>query len=369
MFIKIALLSGVFAFSAFAEDTLEERVEKLEDKVNAPQLRANLFNPGLTVFGNSVVCVGKGCERPFTLREIELDLRASIDPWADGVVILAFEPHGGDHAAVAIEEGYVVIKKLPLIDDAPWGLSLKIGHYLAPFGRFNQIHLHDLPQINQPAAMSAFLGGPSGLNRNGISAEFFVPTPGDNNSLRLNLNLMNGGGLPFQKVKDAQYPSGLIHSAWFWDLAPEHDLEVGLSAYLEHNPTPGTQLIQLYGTDINYKWRPYKQGDKRTFLLGGELFVANGTQGLNGYWPLGGFVWTQYQLNQWFYPSVRYSYYQGVKYDYPSHSVGAFLTYYTTEFLRLRAGYEWDNHNQNQVLLEVNFVMGSHPVEPYWVNR
>jgi hypothetical protein len=53
----------------------------------------------------------------------------------------------------------------------------------------------------------------------------------------------------------------------------------------------------------------------------------------------------------------------------------AFLTYYTTEFLRLRLGYE---HTKSDVAemdgldtgwLELNFVFGSHPVEPYWVNR
>lgn len=362
--VRIALLIGLFAFSSFSE-TLEERVEKLEDKVNAPQIRANLFNPGLTVFGNFLGCVG--CKNPFELREIELDLRASIDPWADGVVIIAFEPHG-PHAAVDIEEGYVVIKKLPLLDDAPWGLNIKIGRYLQPFGRFNQIHTHDLPQIDQPAPVQVFLNNHA-FSRIGVSAEFFIPTPGDNNSLRLNLNLINGGGLQFHKIKDPRYPAGLARLAWFWDLAPEHDLEVGSSAYLENNPEANVQPLQLYGADIYYKWRPYKQGEKRSFLVGTELFVANGVNGKNGYWPLGTFVWAQYQINQWFYPGVRYSYYQGVQHDNPNHAVGAFLTYYTTEFLRLRAGYEWDNHEQNKFLLEVNFVMGSHPVEPYWVNR
>lgn len=360
---KIAFLLGLFTFYAHAESlqSLEERVENLEDKVNAPQIRANLFNPGITAFGNFLGCVG--CKKPFILREIELDLRASIDPWADGVVIIAFE---SEHEHVHIEEGYVVIKKLPILDDAPWGLTLKIGHYLQPFGRFNQIHLHDLPQITEPAPVKVFLGGHN-LARNGISAEFFIPTPGETNSLRLNLNLINGGGLPFNEVENAKYPAGLAHLTWFWDLAAEHDLEAGLSAYLEHNPDKSP--VQLYGTDINYKWRPYKQGEKQSLLIGGELFVGNGVKRLGGYWPLGGFVWTHYQINQWLYPGLRYSYYQGVKQDNPNHAVGAFLTYYMTEFLRLRAGYEWDNYNQNKFLLEINFVMGSHPVEPYWVNR
>ena len=56
-------------------------------------------------------------------------------------------------------------------------------------------------------------------------------------------------------------------------------------------------------------------------------------------------------------------------------SYAAFWTYYTTEFLRLRLGYE---HSESDVpeldglgtaWFELNFVFGSHPVEPYWVNR
>ncbi|MBH1988762.1 MAG: hypothetical protein I8H75_03350 [Myxococcaceae bacterium] len=346
-------------------ETLEERVDRLEDRINAPQIRQNLFNPGLTAFGNFLTCIG--CQKPFELREIELDIRASIDPWADGVAIIAFEPHGS-HEAVHIEEGYALLKKLPGLDEAPWGLTLKMGKYLLPFGRFNQIHLHDLPQMTQPKPVQAFLGD-HGFSRPGISAEFFIPTPGENNSLRLNLNILASNGLPFARIKNQTYPAGSARLAWFWDLAAEHDFEVGASAYLQGHPEFNLQPLQLYGADAYYKWRPYLQGEKRSFLIGSELFVANGVQGRNGYWPWGMFIWSQMQINQWLYPGIRYSYLQGAQVDTPSHSVGAFLTYYTTEFLRLRAGYEWDNHQQHKALLEINFIFGSHPVEPYWVNR
>ena len=54
---------------------------------------------------------------------------------------------------------------------------------------------------------------------------------------------------------------------------------------------------------------------------------------------------------------------------------GAFHTYSTTEFLRFRLGFE---HTESDVasldglssgFLELNFVYGSHPSEPCWVNR
>ena len=336
---------------------------------HTPQQRPNLFNPGITAFGNMLTCAGD-CPKIFQLREVELDIRSSIDPWADGVLIISIEPPHGDHDhdVIGVEEGYAVLKKLPILDDAPWGLTLKAGKYLLPLGRFNQIHTHDLPQIDQPLVIRELLNHHA-LARVGFSGEFFIPTPGENNSLRLNLNLIQGGGLEVEKISNPRYPAGLIHSAWFWDLAPEHDLEWGLSTYLEDNKNPGKGLLQLYGVDLNYKWRPYQQGDKYSFLLGGEFFIANGIENKGGRHPLGFFVWTQYQLNQWFYPSLRYSYVQGTEQNI-RQAAGAFLTFYTTEFLRLRAGYEYDiGRNQSQFLFELNFVLGSHPVEPYWVNR
>ena len=76
--------------------------------------------------------------------------------------------------------------------------------------------------------------------------------------------------------------------------------------------------------------------------------------------------------------------YVGVRYDWleeladasqETQTLGAFVTYYTTEFLRFRVGLE---HNWSDLaeldgsdtgFVELNFIYGSHPAEPYWVNR
>lgn len=369
-------------------ESLELRLEKLEQKVNSPQIRPNLFNPGITAFGNFLTCAGQGypggikgsvghvhdpCISPFLLRELELDVRASVDPWADAVAILAFEQPEPGTFELEVEEGYFVLKKLPFFNTAPLGLKLKGGRFRVSFGRFNQIHTHDLPQTTIPLSEQRFLGG-HGLIRNGLSAQMFIPTPGDNNSLAVTLEILNGGGTNFKPVAKPIWPAGLLRLAWFWDLAPSHDLEVGFSAYAEHEEGRPGNLIQLYGSDINYKWRPYILGDKHSFLWGSEFFVANGVDKKYAAHPMGMFTWTQYQFNQWTYLGVRYDYNQGLTAD-NTHTVGTFLTYYTTEFLRLRLGYErvmeqsrWAA-GRNNVLLEFNFVFGSHPVEPYWVNR
>jgi len=131
--------------------------------------------------------------------------------------------------------------------------------------------------------------------------------------------------------------------------------------------------LQVYGLDANYKWKPFLQGDKHSFLLGGEFYLAPKEMSDKKIaYGLGGFGFAQYQFNQWLYLGVRYDYRHA--FNDVGHAAGAFLTYYTTEFLRFRLGYEvvadiGFSNPKNNVMLEVNFVFGSHPVEPYWVNR
>jgi hypothetical protein len=76
------------------------------------------------------------------------------------------------------------------------------------------------------------------------------------------------------------------------------------------------------------------------------------------------------------YVGGRYDYAQDIVDDSLATRVAAgYVSYYTSEFLRFRLGYEhrWSDipleDNVNSVMAEVNVVFGSHPTEPYWVNR
>ena len=84
----------------------------------------------------------------------------------------------------------------------------------------------------------------------------------------------------------------------------------------------------------------------------------------------------QYQTSYWLYLGVRYDWLKDPTDDrLTTSSVALYASYYTTEFLRFRIGVE---HRRSDIpadddittgLFEVNFVFGSHPTEPYWVNR
>ena len=368
---------------------LEGRIDQLEEEAAASKARANapaqqslsVFNPAITVFGNFLY---RNDDRPvyvdndpsaervddrFSLREAEVDFRAPIDPWADGVLITTFEAETPGEFEAAIEEGYVLLKKLPLLDSAPGGLKLKLGRFRPTFGRFNTIHLHDLPQMTYPRAVQNFLG-PEGFIADGVSGQFFLPSPSQKDVLDATLQVIDGGSIAVAPSSDSSDISSVAHVKWFRDLTPGQDVELGASAWTSFATN------QLYGLDATYRWKPYVGGEWKSFLVGAELFQASLDDDVHDSHPGGFDVWTQYQLGKNTYVGLRYDQADDlVDEDLVSRTIGAFLTYYTTEFLRFRVGLE---HTESDVavlddvdsaFLEVNTVFGSHPAEPYWVNR
>jgi hypothetical protein len=89
---------------------------------------------------------------------------------------------------------------------------------------------------------------------------------------------------------------------------------------------------------------------------------------------LAGYGFAQVQLSWHTYLGARYDYAQDIADDrLATQLVAGYLSYYTSEFLRFRAGYEhrWSDipaqDGVNSFIAEVNVVFGSHPTEPYWV--
>ena len=366
-------------------DFLEDEVLSQATPVSTPSgQRLNVFNPQMTVFGNFVARKdsrtvlndqGKAVDNRFNLREVEADFRAVIDPWADGVVITTFDSETPREFVAGIEEGYIILKRLPGLNLSPWGLKIKAGHFRPDFGRFNIIHTHDLPQTVPPLALQTFLGE-EGMIGNGVSGQFFLPLPWERNVVEASLEVLNGGGLPVAAENDGENPAFLGHLKWFTDLAPGHDVEIGASSYHGKYDREGRRNARLYGLDFQYKWKPYAGGEWRSFLFGGEFFRAQ-IDGMNrqGGDPFGYYLWSQYQFNRQTYLGVRYDRSDDLRDDLLHRAISTYLSYYTTEFLRLRLGYEHflhgdvDPDGRDTVYMEMNFVFGSHPVEPYWVSR
>jgi hypothetical protein len=391
------------ALEADLEDVKDENTDlkseladlKARQAANRPPASLNALNPQITAFLNAAMRIDdhevrtpSGVaidDRPF-LRSAEFDFRAAVDPYADAVAILSLEDQAGEGFSADAEEAYVVVKRLPVLEAAPLGLKLKLGRFRAPIGANNRIHMHDLPWTTRPLAIARLLGTESGeffesgVNPVGAEAEVILPTVIDGAVMELTGDVVDGGDIAIaQGLHD--HPGYIGHYNLFFTVADTHDFNFGLSGYYQ----AGTHSAGLAALDALYKWKPLAAGEFHSVVLGGELFRADrhfAEQVTGGplerhTMPWAGYGFAQVQLNWHTYLGARYDYAQDIDNTSQSRQVAAaYLSYYTSEFLRFRAGYEhrWSDiptepNNVNSFIAEVNVVFGSHPTEPYWVNR
>jgi hypothetical protein len=385
-----------------AEDANADLKSELADlkaqlAASKPPVSLNALNPQITAFLNGAMRVDdhqvttpEGVaidDRPF-LRTAEIDFRAAVDPYADAVTIVALEDEAGEGFGAEIEEGYVVVKRLPVLESAPLGLKLKLGRYRAPIGNVNRLHMHDLPWTTRPLPIARFLGSEngeffeSGFNPVGIDAEVILPEIIPGAVIELNADVVDGGGIAISDGEHA-HPGFVGRANVFFTARDTHDFSFGVSGYYEG----GAHRSGLVAADALYKWKPLAAGEFRSVVLGGELFYGDRKFGLDTTGdgvpdmdvqatPVAWYGFAQVQLSWHVYLGARYDYAQDIADPSIVTQVAAgYLSYYTSEFLRFRAGYEhrWSDvaadDGIDSFIAEVNVVFGSHPTEPYWVNR
>ena len=404
------------------EKPVEERVKELEAEVErlklqmpeedeevtteaaAPppaQVSPNALNPTVTVVGNGlyryddqavVLEEGEAVDNRFNLREVELDFRAAVDPFADGVFILAAESEVPGEYEVGVEEGYAVIKRLPVavLDDPPLGLQLKVGRFRPAVGRINLLHLHDLPQMTRPLTTEEWFGE-EGYVGNGASARVFLPTPFDEGSaVELTGQILTGGGAA---VADGagDSPAEVANLRWFRTFGEAHNVDLSVLFHHGRTDAAATRDAFTWSADFLYKWKPLRRGEYRSFVFGGQGFLGErdfaeeiDTDGdgepdafMEGSAsPSGYFAFAQLQTTRTTYLGGRWDDTSTIDDDQARRrAVGGYAAWYASEFLRLRLGYEHrmsdlaGEDGRNSLFAELNVVIGAHPPEPFWVNK
>ncbi len=107
---------------------------------------------------------GHGVEEGFNMREVELTLTGTVDPYFDALAMLTFTE---DH--VEVEEAYVTSRMLPA------GLQVKAGKFLSDVGYINKQHPHDWLFVDAPW-MREFFFGDEGLSEAGVQLSWLPPT-------------------------------------------------------------------------------------------------------------------------------------------------------------------------------------------------
>jgi hypothetical protein len=383
---------------------LETQIEQLQiQMLQAPEPEAaaaeqppvqsfpGILNPAISVIGNFMGRAdddnvfndeGDAIDDKVNLREVELDFRTAVDPYADAVVIAAFESEFPGEFEAGIEEGYITLKKLPFVE-LPLGMKFKVGRFRPLFGKTNILHTHDLPSSFRPLPVEEFLGE-EGFVQSGVSTNFFIPTPWDvNSSLDATVEIMDGGTIALSPQPESPI-SYLGHLRYFRTFADAHNFELGWTGYF-HPSGEGIGTAHAEAFDFLYIWKPLRQGQWKSYIVGGELMFAPKLtaeaedffqEDANDETPLGFSIFNQYQFNRRTYAGVRYDATDTIlNPDFQRKSITPYLSYYFSEFLRFRVNYEhrWsdleEEDGRNSVFFELNWIFGSHPPEPFWVNK
>lgn len=362
------------ALRASAEEEASRGMEKVQaaKKGGAPIL--NAFNPRVTVFGDFIYTNAKGpilndagddISDRASLREGELDFRADIDPVAKGVAILSFPEERPGEYAVEAEEMYVL---LPGVTE---GLDLKVGRFRPAFGTDNLLHTHDLPWTDRPLVVQEFLGD-EGFGETGAEAKYLVPGTGSV-PVELRYALVNGESAAVLSGSGSHNQAHLGRISTFFDVGDASFLQLGTSGMYGESDLQGGETKML-AIDLLYKWRPKEERALHSLVVQAEGFYLD--RDLNGS-PVksyGMYATLLWQQSRDLYFGVRGDWTQFADLD-SGHAQAASIwaSYYTSEFLRFRLGFEALDDSRKQLdwtaFFQMTFVFGSHPAEPYWVNR
>jgi len=334
-------------------------------------------------------------QRGFNARNIELAFDGAVDPYFEGFANIVFKLDNDNQTDVEVEEAFMQTTSLP------FNLQLKAGQFFAAFGRLNPTHPHTWDFVDTPLVNGLFLG-PDGLRGVGAQTSWTLPLPwysqlifaSQNGRGSTGFSFRNPGddGMFFDRVTTDREARGLQDFVWIprWensvDLSPTQVVLAGVSGAFGSNETGANSRTQIYGADLLYKW-------KSSHAEGGFPFVKWQTEFMYRRFQAGRGADESFPVAETFHDWGLYSqvlwgfkkgWVAGIRGDYvdmqdskftddldrqPRWRLSANLTWYPTEFSKIRLQYNQDFLEQNfflsarqveSVFLQWEFILGAH---------
>ena len=335
----------------------------------------NTFNPAISVNGlfgggystkpqTTRLLSNPDFHNGFNFQEAEFQFTADVDPYWKANFILSVNRSGN----AEIEEGYVTSEQLPY-DLLPRDTSLKLGKFFAEFGKHNLHHTHQFPFINRPLINQAVFGD-EGLKEPGLGLSYLLPTSwfseltfqgvaGENEEL-------------FRSGEDSKRRGAYLgHWKNFFDMSDSTTLELGNSYIAGRNSDAGHRLSQAIGLDLTVKWRPLRQSTEKALIWQNEYIYFNRERERDPSSSGGGLYSSlQYQFARNWWIQGRYDL-LGVPQvdDGRKHRWTTLLALVPSEFSALRLQHSYTTQSRgksvNEILLQMNFTIGSHPAHQY----
>jgi hypothetical protein len=329
----------------------------------------------------------------FSVREIELALQAAVDPTFRGDVFIGFNDAEGVH----VEQAFLTATSLP------WHLEARLGRFLAPFGKQNTTHRHDLHTVDYSLVGQRLLGE-EGLRGTGIYLARSAAPLGFFQELIVTategLGEAGHGHEEGEVEPVLEEPinkdlDGLAYSARlrnYWDLSNAANLEVSGTVLTGKRVRPAVTSINgidavamrqtTFGGDVTFRWRPPQQGLYKSFIAQAEFMsqqndnVDPSTIPASELTPShednysGFYVFGRYQISRRGYVGARFDAVDDPEFlGERTNAVSGYWQFYPSEFSKIVAKLERVSPQSfqsfNRFLLQATFALGPHRPHPF----
>ena len=330
-------------------------------------------------------------QRGFTVQGIETVLDGAVDPYFRGQanVVLQLTPDGETN--VELEEAHATTTSLP------HNLQVKVGQFLSEFGRVNPTHPHTWDFVDQSLVSVRMFGG-DGLRSAGVRLSWLMPAPFYS---ELFLSAQNGhgetltsfGSVQGETVFGRPIEETAVESAGdllyvpryaaSFDLTSNQTLLVGASAAAGPNGTGPDGRTTIWGIDAFWKWKASNADRGFPFVkLQAEAMRRSYDAAAIGDLPATRYEdWGAFGQATW---GFRPRWVLGARYDRVAGDIGdlpgdplheprwrasAEVTFYATEFSKLRFQYSHDarqsSEDADSFWLQLEFLLGAHAAHKF----
>lgn len=335
--------------------------------------------------------------RGFTLPNTEVTLDGAVDPYFKGFssIVLKLDSHG--ETGIELEEAYVLTTSLP------WNLQIKAGQFFTEFGRQNPQHPHSWAFVDQPLALNRMFG-PDGLRSQGARISWLAPTSW---YTELMLGVVNSAGettFSFRSDESSEIHGGTpanrqVRSGgdliWVPRIATSVDLTdtqvllLGASAALGPNNSGPNARTQIFGADAYWKWKSARaqQGfpfvSSQSEVLFRRYDAAERESVDNPGITLPGARLRDSGAYSQLLWGIKPRWVAGIRGDFAAEDNASFdavlradryrvspnLTWYPTEFSKLRMQYNYDHRSgigrDHSLWFQFEFLLGAHAAHKF----
>ena len=335
--------------------------------------------------------------RGFTIPNAELSLDGAVDPYFKGFSNIVYKIQPNGETGVELEEVYFLTTSLP------WNFQIKGGQFFTEFGRQNPQHPHSWAFVDQPLVLNRIFG-PDGLRSQGARVSWLAPTPWYLEAMVSVLNSTGGTAFSFRSDESAAIHGGVPveHAvrrlqdlmlvpriATSFDLTETQTLVLGASAALGPNSSGPDADTRIYGADLYWKWksasadRGFPFVSFQTEVLARRYEAAARVSAENATVTLPAETLSDRGFYSQLLWGIKPRVVVGIRGESSSGDAAAFdsqlradryrlspnLTWYPTEFSKLRLQYNYDHRqgigSDDSVWMQFEFLLGAHAAHKF----